>query len=98
MTTCPSTIYFNLYGTKANVFADPDANRLWIRKVNEELSEVDLVQVDTLLAELDEFADACAGRIDFRIRPADAIHTVAVMQAMVRSAAEEKIIHINKLF
>ncbi len=98
LTTCPSTIYFNLYGTKANAFADPDANRLWIRKVNEELLEVDLVQVDTLLAELEEFADACAGRLEFRIKPANAIHTVAVMQAMVRSAAEEKLINIDKLF
>ena len=98
LTTCPSTTYFNLYGTKANAFADPDANRLWIKKVNEELSEVGLVQVDTLLAELEEFADACAGRLDFRIRPANAIHTVAVMQAMVRSATQEKIIHINELF
>ena len=85
-TACPQTVFYNLYGTGANVFAQPDANRLTVHRANEEPAEVALTPVDTLLAELEEFADACAGGANFRVRPAEAIHTVAVMQAMVASA------------
>ena len=83
---CPQTTFFNLYGTAANAFAEPDANRLKIHRADQEPAEVALTPVDTLLAELDEFADACAGDAEFRVRPEQAIHTVAVMQAMVAAA------------
>ncbi|MDP6474999.1 MAG: Gfo/Idh/MocA family oxidoreductase [Alphaproteobacteria bacterium] len=83
---CPQTVFFNLYGTHANAFAEPDANRLRVHRSEEEPAEVALTPVDTLLAELEEFADACAGGAAFRVRPEEAIHTVAVMQAMVAAA------------
>jgi predicted dehydrogenase len=38
------------------------------------------------LAELEEFADACAGRAAYRVKPEEAIHTVAVMEAITASA------------
>jgi hypothetical protein len=34
------------------------------------------------------FTDACAGKAAFRVRPEEAIHTVAEMQAIATSAAE----------
>ena len=83
---CPPTIFFNLYGTGANAFAAPDANRLTLHRADEEPAEVTLTPVDTLLAELEEFAGACTGGAAFRVEPHEAIHTVAVMQAMVASA------------
>ena len=86
LNACPQTVFFNLYGTGANAFAQPDANRLMLHRPNEEPAEVALTPVDTLLAELEEFADSCAGGPAFRVRPQEAIHTVAVMQAMVASA------------
>ena len=45
-----------------------------------------LAKVDTLKAELEEFAAACAGRATFGVRPDEAIHGVAVLEAMVASA------------
>ena len=93
---CPQTIFFNLYGTGANAFAEPDANRLKIHRADEEPADVALTPVDTLLAELEEFADACAGGAAFRVRPEEAIHTVAVMQAMVASAERGAAVTIDR--
>lgn len=95
-TACPQTIFFNLYGTGANAFAEPDANRLKIHRADEEPADVALTPVDTLLAELEEFADACAGGAAFRVRPEEAIHTVAVMQAMVASAERGAAVTIDR--
>ena len=83
---CPQTVFFNLYGTGANAFAAPEADRLTLHRSGKEPTEISLTPIDTLKAELEEFADACAGSVTFRVRPAEAIHTVAVMQAMVASA------------
>ena len=44
--------------------------------------------VDTLKAELEEFARACAGGPAFRIRPEESVHNVAVMEAIVVSAEQ----------
>ncbi len=94
-TACPQTVYYNLYGTGANAFAEPDANRLKLHRAGEEAAAVVLTPVDTLLAELEEFADACAGGPAFRVRPKEAIHNVAVMQAIVASAESGAAIMID---
>ncbi len=94
-TACPQTVFYNLYGTGANAFAEPDANRLKLHRAGEDPAEVALTPIDTLLAELEEFADACAGGPAFRVSPEEAIHTVAVMQAMVASAESGTAITIN---
>jgi predicted dehydrogenase len=86
LNACPQTTFFSLYGTGANAFARPDANQLTLHRAGDGPVEVALMPVDTLLAELEEFADACTGDTAFRVRPEEAIHTVAVMQAMVVSA------------
>jgi len=83
---CPLTVFFNLYGTSANAFAAPDANRLTLHRSGRDPEEVNLTPVDTLKAELEEFSDACSGDTKYRVQPEEAIHTVAVMQAMVASA------------
>ncbi len=83
---CPQTVFFNLYGTGANAFAAPDTDRLTLHRAGKEPTEVNLTPIDTLKAELEEFADACTGSVKFRVLPEEAIHTVAVMQAMVASA------------
>jgi predicted dehydrogenase len=85
---CPYTIFVNVYGTKANAFAAIDANRLEVQLPGEQPQPRALQPVETLKAELEEFALACAGRVTYRIRPQEAIHTVAVMEAITRSAAE----------
>ena len=83
----PFTVLCNVYGTRANAFAHVDANELRIQPVGGKLAPLHLEPVDTLRAELEEFADACAGNGQFRVKPQEAIHVVAVMEAIAASAA-----------
>lgn len=83
---CPYTCTLNVYGTEANAFAAVDADRLAIQRPGGELEAVPLEPADTLKAELEEFALACAGRGSYRVRPREAIHNVAVMEAMSASS------------
>ena len=84
---CPNTSFLNLYGTKANAFAQVDANELKLQKAGGQATACEVVPVETLKAELEEFAAACAGGPAFRVRPEEAIHNVAVMEAITASAA-----------
>ncbi len=83
---CPYTSFLNVYGTKANAFAGIDGNRLEVQLPGEQPVAQALTPVDTLRAELEEFAEACAGHATYRVTPEQAIHNVAVMQAIVASA------------
>lgn len=85
--TAPYTAFCNIYGTQANAFAAVDGNELFVQRAGEPRQQVPLEPVDTLAAELEEFADACAGKVEYRVRPDEAVHTVAVMEAITRSAA-----------
>ncbi len=80
--------FCNIYGTQANAFAAIDADELFVQGVGQAREPVELEPVDTLKAELEEFADACAGTRSFRVDPEEAVHTVAVMQAIATSAAK----------
>lgn len=85
----PYTCWCNVYGTKANAFAIEDLTELWVLPLGGRREQRPLPRVDTLKAELEAFADACAGKGPFSgIAPAEAIHAVAVMQAIAVSAAE----------
>jgi predicted dehydrogenase len=82
----PYTSFLNVYGTKANAFAAVDGDRVELQSAGEQAKPRPLQAVETLRAELEEFAAACAGKASYRVTPAEAIHTVAVMQAIVDSA------------
>ena len=84
---CPYTSFLNVYGTQANAFAAVDADGLKIQRPGGQAAAKEIVPVDTLKAELEEFAAACTGGPAFRVRPAEAIHNVAVMEAIAASAA-----------
>ncbi len=83
---CPYTSFLNIYGTGLNAFAKVDANKLELQEPKKTATEVPLEPIDTLKAELEEFAAACAGERRFRVAPEEAIHTVEVMEAIVTSA------------
>jgi predicted dehydrogenase len=83
---CPRNCRLSIYGTKANAHADIDGELLDVRPAGGETIHEALPKADTLKAELEEFAAACAGRGQFGVRPQEAIHAVAVMEAMVASA------------
>jgi predicted dehydrogenase len=87
MCAAPFTVLCNVYGTKANAFAHVDVNELRVQPVGGKMAERPLQPIDTLKAELEEFADACAGKGTYRVTPDEAIHVVAVMQAIAASAA-----------
>jgi predicted dehydrogenase len=85
---CPYTSFLNVYGTEANAFALVDGNELRVQLPGKSPAPRPLEAVDTLRAELEEFAAACGGGPAFRVEPAEAIHNVAVMEAIVASAAQ----------
>lgn len=90
LTACPRQGYFYLYGTAANAYARVDDHELALQRAGAPKPEpVAIAPVDTLHAELEAFARACAGGPAFPVPPRDAIHTVAVMEAMVASAAQD---------
>jgi predicted dehydrogenase len=86
MCAAPFTITCNVYGTKANAFSHVDSDELRVQPAGGQPAVRPLQKVDTLQAELEEFADACGGRAAFRVKPEEAIHTVAVMEAITASA------------
>ncbi len=93
---CPYTSFLNLYGVRANAFAEIDGDRLAVHRAGAEPTIEPLETVDTLRAELDEFAAACAGEASFRVHPDEAIHNVAVMEAMVASASSGAPVEITR--
>jgi len=84
---CPYTSTLNLFGTGANAFAGIDGDSLVVHRAGGSPEPETIAPVDTLRAELEEFASACGGGPAFRVPPAEAVHDVEVMQAMVASAA-----------
>lgn len=88
MCAAPYSATCNIYGSKANAFASVDAGEVTIQPLGGEKVTRTLDQVDTLRAELEEFADACTGKASFRVKPDEAVHSVAVMQAVTASAAK----------
>jgi predicted dehydrogenase len=86
---CPYTTYVTVYGTKGNAHIDLDGNTGWFKPAGGGAAIPQTFDAhDTLRLELEEFADACRGRTAFRVTPDEAIHDVAVMQAMVASSAQ----------
>lgn len=85
---CPYTSFLNVYGTEANAFAAVDAGELRVQSSGGSAEPRELAPVDTLKVELEEFASACGGGPPFRVRPQEAIHNVAVVEAIVASAAQ----------
>jgi predicted dehydrogenase len=85
---CPKVNFINVYGTAANAYGKVDDNRLELERANAGLESLPIVPMDTLHAELEAFAEACAGRAVYPVAPESALHNVAVMTAMVASAAE----------
>lgn len=88
MSAAPFTCWCNVYGTKANAFALEDLTELWAQPLGGRREQRLLGRIDTLKAELEAFADACEGGVAFAgISPAEAVHAVAVMEAITASAA-----------
>jgi predicted dehydrogenase len=95
---CPYTTFVTVYGTKGNAHIDPDANTGWLRPAGGTVAHQAFEAVDTLRLELEEFAAACLSQGSFRVTASEAIHNVAIMQAIVASAATDGQAHDPRSF
>ena len=83
---CPHTSYINIYGTGGNAFAQIDNSQLILQAADGTRREDAIEPNDTLRMELDEFAAACAGETQFTVTTEEAVHCIAVMEALVEAA------------
>jgi predicted dehydrogenase len=85
---CPLTSHLRLSGTAAVIEATDDFATLRRRPMAGSEEITSFAGVDTVAVELAAFAAAIRGEAAFPVTPAEAVHNVAVMEAMVRSAAD----------
>src|SRR6185312_464504 len=76
------------YGTKCNLEARDNFKELIVTPVDakEPVTHLRYEIDDTVQQELRAFAEACANRTKFPVRPAEALHNVAVMQSIIASS------------
>ncbi len=93
---CPHTSFINIYGTGGNALAHIDGSRLTVQPAEGEAREESIEPQDTLRLELDEFAAACTGKGRFTVAPEEAVHGIAVMEAMVTAAASSEWVAVER--
>ena len=91
---CPVTNIFNVYGTNMNIFSDIDENKVKLIYNNGKIEKPKLKNKDTLLLELQEFADNCKNKKKYRIKNSEAAHNVKIMEAIVKSSKKNKKIYL----
>ena len=76
------------YGTKCNLEARDNFKELIVTPVDpkEPVTRLRYEIDDTVQQELRAFAESCANRTKFPVRPAEALHNVAVMQSIIASS------------
>jgi predicted dehydrogenase len=84
----PYSLYLRVLGTGANAEARSDFAQLEVQHAGGKPEPVKLATIDTLRAELEAFADACIGGPPYPVSIEDAVHGIAVMEAMARSAEQ----------
>jgi len=77
-----------------NIFSDIDKNKIKIVNKNGKIQKLDLKNKDTLLLELQEFADNCKNKKNYRIKNSEAAHNIKVMEAIVKSSKRNKKIYL----
>jgi predicted dehydrogenase len=87
MCAAPYVVHLRVPGTGAIAEASGDFTQLEVQRAGGKPEPVPLPSIDTLRAELEAFADACTGGPAYPVRIEEAIHGIAVMETMARSAA-----------
>ena len=82
----PLNSYLRIYGTKGMAETKDDFSSLTWTTGTKSSHEHALAEEDTLIAELQAFQQACAGESIYPVSPLEAIHNVAVIQAMKNSS------------
>jgi len=91
---CPYTTTFNIFGTNMNIFSDVDKNKIKIIYKNGKIQKINLTNKNTLFLELQEFANNCKNKKNYRIKNSEAAHNVKVMEAIVKSSKKNKKIYL----
>ena len=92
---CPYTATFNVFGTNMNIFSDVDKNKIKIVNKNGKVQKINLENKNTLFLELQEFAESCKNKKNYRIKNSEAAHNVKVMEAIVKSSKINKKVFIS---
>ena len=92
---CPYTTTFNVFGTNMNIFSDIDKNKIKIVNKNGKIQKLNLINKNTLFLELQEFADSCNKKKNYRVKNSEAAHNVKVMEAIVKSSKKNKKVFIS---
>ncbi len=92
---CPYTTTFNIFGTNMNIFSDVDKNKIKIVNKNGKVQKINLENKNTLFLELQEFAESCKNKKNYRIKNSEAAHNVKVMEAIVKSSKTNKKIFLS---
>jgi len=92
---CPYTTTFNVFGTNMNIFSDVDKNKIKIVNKNGKVQKINLKNKNTLFLELQEFAESCKNKKNYRIKNSEAAHNVKVMEAIVKSSKINKKVFIS---
>ena len=92
---CPYISTFNVYGTKINILSQIDDNKITIVNKRGKVKNLNLINHDTLFLELQEFSATCINKKKYRIKNKEAVHNVAVMEAIVKSSNRKKMIYIK---
>ena len=87
---------FHVFGTKGWLQLR-DSRQLTFQFVDGQRDDVMLPDHDPVRAEVETFADAVMGRSVFPVPVEDAVHGVAVLEAMGRSAVEGRTVRIEAL-
>ena len=91
-----SPIYWrvHVFGDEGSVEAIGETETL-VRTRGGKVERREFPGVDSLLAEIDAFADAASGRAPYPITPAEMVNTIAAFEAIIRSMDTGAPVHIN---
>jgi len=78
-----------------NIFSDIDKNKIKIVNKNGKIQKLNLINKNTLFLELQEFADSCNKKKNYRVKNSEAAHNVKVMEAIVKSSKINKKVFIS---
>jgi predicted dehydrogenase len=89
--TVPYTAYLTIYGTRAIIEARRNFSELTVTPMSPDEPAVHkrFTEDDTVKLELIAFAASCADGVEFPVRPAQARHNVAIMEAVGISASRD---------
>lgn len=93
----PYIFYINVYATKANLFCE-NGSKLYIQKKDSlAKEEIEVKEVDSILEELEEFADCIRLEKKPEVGGEEAINALAIVQAAIKSVEISRPVTIDEV-